>query len=498
MSTPGTTGPGLEGADQGGLRRLVILGASGDLTSRLLLPALAALVAHGSAPAGLEVVGVARDDWDDARFRSHCEQALDRFAAQVDPEARRTVLQSLTYVRGDVTDPEQLRAAVGTAPCAVYLALPNTVFAPTCRALSEVGLADGSVLVVEKPFGTDLDDARSLNALVTQVVPEDRVFRVDHFLAKQTVVNVLGLRFANRVFEPLWNAVHVESVDVVFDETLGLEGRAGYYDGAGALRDMLQNHLLQVLALIAMEPPTSTRARDLRDRRVDALRAVSAHDARSAATSVRARYAAGTVDGRALPAYADEPGVDPARGTETYAEVVLHVDNWRWAGVPFRLRSGKALDRARQEVVITFRPVPHLPFPSTTSARPNVLRLSLKPDRVALELNVNGPGDPFEVEPAELDLQLPDHELTPYSLLLADILDAEPTLSIGGYEAEECWRIVEPVLAAWGSGEVPLLEYAAGSSGPDRLPLRPSSAQEGALPPRQDDLGAQPPARRAT
>ena len=460
-------------ADRTGLRRLVILGASGDLTSRLLLPALAALVAHGSAPAGLEVVGVARDDWDDERFRAHCQPALDRFAGHVDAAARRTLLQALTYVRADVTDADQLAAAVGSTACAVYLALPNTVFAPTCSALRSVGLADGSVLVVEKPFGTGLDDARSLNALVRQVVPEDRVFRVDHFLAKQTVVNVLGLRFANRVFEPVWNAVHVASVDIVFDETLALEGRAGYYDGAGALRDMLQNHLLQVLALVAMEPPTSTSARDLRDRRVDALRAVSVHDPQSAASSVRARYTAGSVGGRVLPAYADEPGVDPARGTETYAELLLAVDNWRWAGVPFRLRSGKALTRGRQEVVIAFRPVPHLPFPTPDPVRPNVLRLSLKPDRVALELNVNGPGDPFELEPAELGLELPDHELTPYSLLLADVFDAEPTLSIGGDEAEECWRIVEPVLAAWEAGQVPLIEYPAGTAGPERLPTLP-------------------------
>ena len=452
------------------LTRLVVLGASGDLTSRLLLPALAALVGHGSAPDGLEVVGVARDDWDDEGFRAHCATALERFAADTAPAARASVLQALRYVRADVTDAGQLAAAVGTEPSAVYLALPNTVFAATCQALAELGLPDGSVLVVEKPFGTGQADARSLNELVLRVVPEERVFRVDHFLAKQTVVNLLGLRFANRVFEPVWNNVHIDSVDIVFDETLGLEGRAGYYDRAGALRDMLQNHLLQVLALIAMEPPASVGARDLRDRKVDALRAVSVyHPDDPAASSRRGRYSAGAVGDRALPAYVDEPGVDPALGTETYAEILLRVDNWRWAGVPFRLRSGKALGGDRQEVVITFRPVPHLPFPSTDPVPSNTLRLALKPDRVVLELNVNGPGDPFDLEPAALGLELPDHELKPYSLLLADVLDAEPTLSIRGDEAEESWRIVEPVLAAWDSGAVPLLEYPAGSAGPERL-----------------------------
>jgi len=448
----------------------VILGASGDLTGRLLLPALAALMGHPSAPAGLEVVGVAQEDWDDRTFREHCAERLDRFAADTDKTARDTVLESLSYVRADVTDPDGLVAAVGTEPCAVYLALPNTVFAPTCRALAKVGLPDGSVLVVEKPFGTGLHDARALNVLVTQVVPEERVFRVDHFLAMQTVVNLLGLRFANRVFEPVWNNVHIDSVDIVFDETLGLEGRAGYYDKAGALRDMLQNHLLQVLALIVMEPPTSMGARDLRDRKVDALRAVSLlHPDEPAASSRRARYGAGAVDGRALPAYVDEPGVDRDLDTETYAEILLRVDNWRWAGVPFRMRSGKALAGDRQEVVITFKPVPHLAFLASGPVRPNTLRLALQPDRVVLEVNVNGPGDPFDLEPFELDLVLPEHEVKPYSLLLADILDAEPTLAIRGDEAEEGWRIVEPVLAAWRTGAVPLEEYPAGSTGPERL-----------------------------
>jgi glucose-6-phosphate 1-dehydrogenase len=298
------------------------------------------------------------------------------------------------------------------------------------------------------------------------VVPEDSVFRVDHFLAKQTVVNLLGLRFANRVFEPLWSAAHVASVDIVFDETLGLEGRAAYYDKAGALRDMLQNHLLQVLALVVMEPPTSLRARDLRDRKVDALRAVQpAGD--PAQTSRRGRYVAGSVAGRALPSYADEEGVDPSRQTETFAELELRVDNWRWAGVPFRLRSGKAMSADRSEVVLTFRPVPHLPFATDGApVPPNELRLSLKPDRVALSLNVNGPGDPFDLETADLALQLPDRELTPYALLLADVFERDPSLSIRGDEAEESWRIVEPVLAAWADGRVPLEEYVAGSDGP--------------------------------
>lgn len=448
------------------LDRLVLLGAGGDLTGRLLLPSLASLIASGGAPAGLRVLGVGMQRWDDAQFQEHTAARLATFAADVPVEVRTALVSSLSWVTADVTDPEQLRSALpADAPAVVYLALPNTVFAATCRALAAVGLVEGSVLVVEKPFGAGLADARRLNALVTDVVPEDSVFRVDHFLAKQTVVNLLGLRFANRVFEPLWGAAHVQSVDVVFDETLGLEGRAGYYDKAGALRDMLQNHLLQVLALVVMEPPTSLRARDLRDRKVDALRAVQpAGD--PASTSRRGRYTAGSVAGRSLPSYAEEDGVDPERETETFAELELRVDNWRWHGVPFRLRSGKALSANRSEVVLTFRPVPHLPFAATDPVEPNVLRLSLKPDRVTLSLNVNGPGDPFDLETADLALQLPDRSLTPYALLLEDVFERDPSLSIRGDEAEESWRIVEPVLAAWADGRVPLEEYVAGSDGP--------------------------------
>lgn len=450
------------------LSRLVLLGAGGDLTGRLLMPALAALLAAGSAPRDLQVLGVGQDQWDDAQFREHGSGRLAEFAGDVDSSVRDDLVRRLTYRAADVTDADQLRAVLPERePCVVYLALPNVIFADTCIALAAAGLPEGSVLVVEKPFGTGLEDARRLNRLVTEVVPEDSVFRVDHFLAKQTVVNLLGLRFANRIFEPIWNSTHVETVDIVFDETLGLEGRAGYYDHAGALRDMIQNHLLQVLALVVMEPPVSLSSRDLRDRKVDALRSVRWRAGRSEGpSSVRGRYTRGTAGDRDLPSYVDEPGVDADRETETYAEVVVDVDNWRWAGVPFRLRSGKALAARTQEVVLTFRAAPHLPFSDVGSARPNRLRLSLKPDAVTLDINVNGPGDPLDLEPAQLGLTMPDHELGPYALLLADVFQGDPILSIRGDEAEESWRIVEPVLEAWRSGDVPLREYPAGSDGP--------------------------------
>ena len=447
-------------------RSFVVLGGSGDLTGRLLLPSLAQLYETGVLPEGSGLLAVARDDWDDEAYRHWARGRLADHAGELAEATRERLVDRLAYARGDVTDPADLRAALARVDGepVVYLALPHTLFRPTLTALAEVGLPEGARLVVEKPFGTDQADARALNELLHRLLPEEAVFRVDHFLAKQTVLNILGLRFANRVFEPIWNAAHVEGVDIVADETLGLEGRAGYYDEAGALRDMVQNHLLQLLAIVAMEPPLTVDALSLPARKADVLRAVQPPaDVRTG--SVRGRYTAGTVAGRALPDYADEDGVDPARGTETYAELTVTVENWRWAGVPFRLRSGKALSADRQEIVVRFRPVPHLPF-LDAEPEPDVLRLSLSPDAISLEVNLNGAGDPFDLEREVLAARMAPHELPAYGLLLRELLDGDTTLSISDVEAEESWRIVEPVLAAWAAGEVPLREYPAGSAGP--------------------------------
>lgn len=448
---------------------LLLLGAGGDLSRRYLLPALAHLQRAGRLPDALTIIGVGREDGDDDAFAQQAAAALAEHAAEVDFAHRAALCRQLRYVAADVTSAEDLRPIVRCAdgPVLVYLALPHTLFAATVTALTAVGLPAGSQLVVEKPFGTDLADARDLNRLVAALLPEDAVFRVDHFLTMSSVLNLLGLRFANRVWEPIWHAGHVARVDITWDETLGLEGRAGYYDSAGALRDMLQNHLLQLLCLVAMEPPTSLGERDLRDRKVDVLRATrppAPHQ--MAERTVRGRYTAGTVDGRALSAYVEAPGVDPTRGTETFAEVTLTVDNWRWAGVPFTLRSGKALAEDRREIVVTFRPVPHLTFGPDQPGRPNTLRLSLDPDHISLDVNLNAAGDPFDLEPAALTADFPPQDLPAYAQLLAAVLAGDPTLSIRGDEAEESWRIVEPVLQTWVTGSVPLRNYPAGTTGP--------------------------------
>ncbi len=449
---------------------MIVLGAGGDLAARLLLPGLAGLLSLGRLPVGFRLIGVDRAEWDDATFREHVRAAIAEHGGEAAVAAAAGLAEACSYLQGDAGDPAAISAALarGEGPAVVYLALPPQVFAPAIKALAEAGLPEGSAIVIEKPFGHDLASARELNALLARVAPEDAIHRVDHFLEKQTVQNALGLRFANRIFEPIWNREHIERVEIVWDESIALEGRAGYYDRAGALRDMIQNHLLQVMALVAMEPPPTLHERDLRDRKVDVLRAVRTPTASEIAEgTVRARYTAGRAKGGPVPDYSAEEGVDGARQTETFAEVTLRIDNWRWADVPFVLRSGKALGDTRQHVAIHFRPVPHLTFGQQTHATPNLLTLGLAPDRLELSVNINGAGDVFDLEQATLVAALAPQEISAYGRVILDVLDGDPTLSIRGDEAEECWRIVEPVLTAWAVGTPTLGEYPAGSSGPE-------------------------------
>jgi glucose-6-phosphate 1-dehydrogenase len=354
----------------------------------------------------------------------------------------------------------------GDGPVAAYLALPPFLFAPAVSALHEAGLPKGSTIVLEKPFGESLGEAIELNKLLAGLLTEEAVFRVDHFLAMSTVQNVLGTRLANRILEPIWNSAHIEAIEIVWDESLALEGRAGYYDGVGALKDMLQNHLLQLLCLVAMEPPLSLNERDLRDRKVDVLRSIRPFSEQDViARTRRGRYTAGTLGAHPSPAYVDEEGVDPTRNTETFVEMELELENWRWPGTLFRLRTGKALGRNRKEVAVHFRPVPPLPFLRDLAIQPNVLRFGLDPEDVALELTGAG-RHARALSPLTLAAQLEPAKLPAYGRLLHDVLNRNPALSIRGDEAEESWRVVEPVIAAWSKNLVPLRGYPAGSAGP--------------------------------
>ncbi len=441
---------------------LVILGAGGDLTSRLLLPGLASLLAS-SRGSDIRLIGVDRDPMTDAAWKRRVGKAFSGVGGRRIDE----VLESSMYLRADVTDPEALGRVLATATgrVALYFALPPAVTVLACRTLATMTLPDGIVLAIEKPFGTDLTSAQSLNRLLQRLVPEEQVFRVDHFLGKSTVINLLGLRFANRIFEPLLSAQNVAHVEIRIEEDLGLEGRAGYYDKAGALVDMIQSHLLLVLALATMEPPATVDSEDLRGAMAQLLRATRAWK-RDGTASRRARYTAGTIGRRKLPAYASESGVDKARGTETLAELTVAIDNWRWAGVPFVLRSGKAIGEPRQEVVFTFRDVPHLPTGFGGPSRQAQLRIGIRPATLSLDLVTNGRDDPFDLEWDTLDAEFGPSELSAYGEVLAELLDGDPTLSVRGDIAEQCWRIVAPVLAAWRAERVPLDSYAAGTRGP--------------------------------
>ncbi|WP_028801142.1 glucose-6-phosphate dehydrogenase [Streptomyces sp. 142MFCol3.1] len=449
------------------INRLAVFGATGDLAARYLLPALVALRAAGHLGDELQLTGASREDWSSEQYREWVNAQLERHGGPGPVDAGEAIAASARYLRADVTDPAEVAAVIaGDGPIAVYLALPPTLFPRAVTALHAAGLPARSRIVLEKPFGEDLASAQELNRLLADLVPEQAVFRVDHFLAMTTVQNVLGSRLANRVLEPIWNSTHIAEVEIVWDETLALEGRAGYYDHVGALKDMIQNHLLQLLCLVAMEPPITLGERDLRDRKVDVLRSVRplteydvVHRTR------RARYLPGTVAGHNIPAYADEDGVSPQRRTETYAEVELELDSWRWAGTIFRLRSGKALEADRKQVAVRFRAVPHLPFGHSGEALPNVLRFNLEPEGLALDLTGIG-AHAHELTPLSLTAEMEPPGLPAYGRLLLDVLRGDPALSIRGDEAEEAWRVLEPVLSAWEKELVPLEEYPAGSQGP--------------------------------
>jgi glucose-6-phosphate 1-dehydrogenase len=449
---------------------LLILGATGDLTARLLLPGLGGLLAGGGGQ-DLSLVGCGREGWGDDRWR---KRVADAFAS-VDARGRQVdaVVKGARYLEADVTVEGDLRRLLDAREgrLVIFFALPPAVAVQACRVLAGIGLPDGTRLVMEKPFGTDAASAAALNDLLARLVPEDQVYRVDHYLGMATVLNIVGLRFANRMLESVLNADHVESVDIVFDESLALEGRAGYYDRAGALVDMIQSHSLQVLALLAMEAPSTLAARDFRDSKAQVLRATRVWDDDPAIWSRRARYTAGQIDGRRLPSYVDEDGVDPDRKTETFAEVVLAVNTWRWAGVPFRVRAGKALPALRKEAVVTFKQPPWVPTGLTGYDRPDRLRIGFDPDRLSLDLNINGPDDPSVIEPLTLEANLGPGHLPPYGEVLRGVFEGDPTLSVRGDTAVECWHIVEPVLEAWREDEVPLQEYPAGTTGPEEWPM---------------------------
>ena len=470
---------------------LVVFGASGDLAHRKLLPAIAALADHHALPRGFTVIGVARTGWSDEEFRRVARTACP----EAGPEWHKLV-ERFRYVSGDYAEKptfDRLREVLldadrtlGTGGNRVfYLATIPDVFGAVATALGEHGLnepAEGgnfARIVVEKPFGHDLATAVALDEAMHAVFDESQIFRIDHYLGKETVQNVLALRFANAVFEPIWNRRYVDSVQITVAEQLGVEHRGGFYEKAGALRDIVQNHVMQVLSLTMMEPPATVSADGIRDEKVKLLRAVMVPDVDEAiGNSVRAQYGAGTIDGEPVIAYREEDGVDPKSRTETFVALRLAVDNWRWAGVPLYIRTGKRLPKRATEVVLQFQRVPHLAFGGklTRDLRPNVLQLRIQPEEgVCLSVGAKIPGEAFRVR--SVDMQFSYADVFPgttaggYERLLHDVMIGDATLFIRTDEVERAWQIVDPFLQAWSDESAPLGRYRAGTWGPREADL---------------------------
>ncbi|MFL5974867.1 MAG: glucose-6-phosphate dehydrogenase [Solirubrobacterales bacterium] len=452
------------------IERMVLFGASGDLTSRLLLPAIAQLAADDLLAPGLTIVGSDIADWSTGEFREHIAGKLQEHAT-VPSATRDRVVSMLTFEPADVTRPEDVGRVIGDdhPNTLVYLALPPSLLTTALPALAETRLGSADAVAIEKPFGTDLTSAHHLNEILRIQLPEPTIFRIDHFLSDELVRRVIVLRFLNRVFEPVLNAVHVDRVDISWLESLTLEGRASYYDGAGALKDMVQNHLMEAMALVLMERPARVDADSFRAVRVEALRAVATPSAeRMRSDAIRARYTAGTIGTRQVPAYVDEPGVDPSRQTETYASLTLVPHSPRWDGVPFTLRSGKALETDSAEIAIHFRPLPRYLTDLFAGVEPNVLRIGLMEPYVRVTATLNGPEQTAENQ--ELEARSTPPRFSAYAHLIEEMLKGDPRLFIRGDEAEEAWRIIDPVMAAWAAGEVPMQEYAAGTGPPTAAP----------------------------
>ena len=472
---------------------MVIFGASGDLTSRMLVPALDRLAAERALPEGFFVVGVARTPMNDAQFRTSMAEAVARSGEA--PEGHRIskeLLDNLYYVSGEFDDAATFRNLAKTLSRhrasrggggenhVFYLATPPAVDPLIVAKLGEAGLAREkpgafSRVVVEKPFGRDLESARQLNADILEYFEENQIYRIDHYLGKETVQNILVLRFANGVFEPLWQRQYVDNVQIAVAESLGVGHRAGYYETAGVVRDMFQSHLLQLLSLIAMEEPARFDADSVRGEKVKVLRSIRAIEpARIDEWAVRGQYGAGVVEGEKVPAYRDEPGVSKRSSTPTYAAAKFLIDNWRWAGVPFYLRSGQRLARRATEVAIEFRGVPHMFFKDvqTDEAERNVLRLKIQPDEgISLKFLAKIPGGGMKFTPVMMDFpyaQLGAAEHGAYERLLLDVMHGDATLFTRGDEVEEAWRVIAPILEAWESRKgAGFPTYPAGTWGPE-------------------------------
>ena len=473
---------------------MVIFGATGDLTARKLVPALYNLAIDQQLPAAFTVVGFARRGWDDEAFRQTMLSGIDAHSRRrpADRAVWEEFARGLRFHSSAFEDPsgylslrrllDEVERDRGAGRNRIfYLATPPSAYSAIIRNLGEAGLVHrdpsgpSSRIIIEKPFGRDLATARDLNAIVGSVFREDQVFRIDHYLGKETVQNILVMRFANGIFEPIWNQKYVDHVQITAAESLGLEGRGRYFEEAGLLRDMIQNHMMQLLCLTAMEPPVAFEAGSVRDEKLKVLQAVRIPSLEEIPrVTVRGQYAGGSVGGTRVPAFREEPGVSPGSATETYVALRFLIDNWRWAGVPFYLRSGKRLPRRVTEIAIQFKAVPHLIFggPGAAGIEPSVLALRIQPDEgIALKFSSKVPGPTIRIRSVNMDFRygtsFGEEPPEAYERLLLDCLLGDGTLFTRRDEVESAWAIVSRIHEGWDAARrEPIPTYEAGSWGP--------------------------------
>ena len=456
--------------------RLLLFGATGDLSQRMLLPSLCALNSDGLLDPALRIVCTARSDMNTQEFRNFARAALEKFLPKHRRGGMADFLNRLSYVPVDATTPEgydELAKAVGNyTGLAIFLSTAPSLFETTIKGLKGAGLTEGNVRIgLEKPLGVDLESSCEINDAVAAAFPEHRIFRIDHYLGKETVQNLLALRFANILLEPVWNSNYIEHVQITVAETVGLESRVAYYDDSGALRDMVQNHMLQLLALVAMEPPTSFDATAVRDEKVKVLRALREVSKDEVVTG---QYRAGAVDGKSVPGYDEELGKDS--DTETFVAVKAHVDNWRWRGVPFYLRHGKRLPERVTEIVIQFRCIPHSIFESRgATTQPNRLVIEIQPkENIQLTMMAKVPGlgrEGLRLRPVPLDIAMPDAfsdtvRRIAYERLLLDLIEGDQTLFVRRDEVEAQWEWIDQIRKLWSDHEMKPKTYSSGTWGP--------------------------------
>jgi len=470
---------------------LVIFGATGDLTRRKLIPSLYRLFADDLLPDGFRIIGFARAHLTTEQFRDTMHDAVAEFVAPPDAATWQRFAERMSYIQSTFEHAagydqlgvvlKTLDAEAGTGGNRIfYLAIPPDAIEQVVQQLADAGLvyengADAwSRIIVEKPFGTDLDSARALNACLGRVFEEHQIFRIDHYLGKETVQNLLVFRFANVIFEPIWNRGYIDNVQITVAETVGVERRAGYYEGMGALRDMVQSHLLQLLSLIAMEPPSSYDADSIRTEKrklLCAIRPILSGDV--ATQTVRGQYTGGEVNGASVPGYREEPGVNAESATETFVALRFLIDNWRWAGVPFYLRTGKHLPERATEITVQFHEPPHPIVDAVERDRPapNLLILRVQPEEgISLRFEAKVPGLAAALRPVKMHFSYEEafgvRSPAAYERLLLDAMIGDATLFARADEVEAAWTLITPILTAWADGEGVLEQYPAGTWGP--------------------------------